>query len=501
MRIELVGRERELSELKEKYHSKKSELVVLYGRRRVGKSSLIRYFIKYVTGEALSFEATSGRKGAISPKVATKKTVTRSSAALSFEGLESQETGVQIKHFVSRLKLQVGESLLQRAEFGSWAEVFDYLTTYIAAQREKVIISFDEYQWMAAGQSRLTSLVKYYWDNHWKHANCMLILCGSIASFMVKNVIRSKALYGRFSLQMHVNKLKADEVRKFFPKTKSSDEILRCLMTLGGVPKYLEEIDMRKSFEQNMEALFFREDALFLDEFEKVFNVHFKEPRNYLKIIQALQKKTLNLEELARCLKMKSSGGVKTYVENLMMAEFIRPVHSYIYGQSRFAKYKLADEFVHFYLHFVLPHKRIIQEGGGPSLFKGTLSKQLIPWMGFAFENYVMNNALYFAEKLGFSDKVVSYGPYFKKTEGVQVDLLYLRSDKTLSVCEMKFRDAPISTEIIPEMESKLKKLPIKRNCSIHKVLLAPNGISEALRNSEYFDDVLVAEDMLGVTG
>jgi uncharacterized protein len=468
-----IGRERELKSLKEKYASKKSELVVIYGRRRVGKSYLIQQFIDTV-------------KSKTSP------------VPLVFEGLENQRTTEQIKHFVSLLKNQFKDDLLQRAEFQNWHQLFDFLTSYFGAQQTKgkVIVAFDEFQWMAASQSKLVALIKYYWDNRWKQCNVMLILCGSIASFMVKKVMRSKALYGRFSLQLHVKKLLAHEVHQFFPKTKSLDEVLRFLLIFGGVPKYLEEIEMGKSFEQNLERLFFNENALFLEEFDKIFNVHFKEPRNYLNIVKALQKRTLNLDQIARHLKMKSSGGVKAYVENLELAEFVRSAYSYKKNQIRYTKYKLADEFVCFYTAFVLPHKRIIAEGGGRSLFVNKIKNQLSIWLGFAFENYFLNNALYFADIMGFADKVESFGAYYGKKEGVQIDLVYLRSDKTLSLCEMKCRTEIVSTEVIPEFEAKLKKFPRPKNYSIHKLLIAPNGASEALRKAEYFDQIVTSEDL-----
>ena len=473
MRIDIKGREDELARLKEKYSSKKSELIVIYGRRRVGKSSLIQSFINR-----------------------RRTSTTKQALALTFEGLENQKTPAQIKHFTARLKAQIKDPLLQRVEFENWSEVFDFLTTYFSEQKEKTIVAFDEFQWMAANQTKLVALVKYYWDNHWKQSKVMLILCGSIASFMVKKVIRSNALYGRFSLELHLKKLTISECREFFPSARSADSVLRLILVFGGVPKYLEEINMKLSFEQNLETLFFAENALFLEEFDKIFNVHFKEPKNYLTIVKALHRKALNLEEISQKLKMKSSGGVRAYLENLEMAEFIQPSFSYLNNSGKSGKYRLADEFINFYTNFVLPNKRIIKSGGGRKLFRNKIAKQLTPWFGIALENYIINNGIYFAEKMGFGDLVESFGGYYNKKESVQIDLIYLRSDKTVPICEIKFRQQTISTEVIPEYELKLKKLPLKPNYSIHKVLIAPNGVTEALRLSEYFDEILTSEEL-----
>ena len=120
----------------------------------------------------------------------------------------------------------------------------------------------------------------------------------------------------------------------------------------------------------------------------------------------------------------------------------------------------------------------------------------MIPWFGFAFENFFTNNALYFADRMGFADKVESYGPYYKKSEGVQVDLIYYRSDKTLSVCEMKFQNDPVSTEVIPEFKNKIRKISLERNFSAQKILIAPNGASEALIKADYFDLIVTAKEL-----
>lgn len=176
MRTKIFGRDSELKDLKEKYDSKKAELVVLYGRRRVGKSFLIKNFME--------------------PR-----------PHLCFEGLEKERRKIQIEHFVHQLKKQIPDKLLQKVHFDNWEDVFDYLTDYLQRQNDKIIIFFDEFQWMSSGQGHLVALLKYYWDNRWRELPVMLILCGSIASFMVKKVIRSKALYGRTTLQMHIRKL------------------------------------------------------------------------------------------------------------------------------------------------------------------------------------------------------------------------------------------------------------------------------------------------------
>jgi hypothetical protein len=217
--MSFVGRKREIEILRQHYGSDNPTLMALYGRRRVGKSELIKHFIK-------------------------------NKQHLAFEGLEGESSKNQIAFFSRQLKQQINNPLLAKAKFQSWEEIFDFMTDHLKNQKksEKIVIFFDEFPWMACSQTKLVSLVKFYWDRDLKRLNVMFILCGSVSSYMVRNVIRSNALYGRVNLQLKLEKLRPDEGVFLFKKKRSKDEILKYLMLLGGVPKYLEEIDLNISF-------------------------------------------------------------------------------------------------------------------------------------------------------------------------------------------------------------------------------------------------------------
>jgi hypothetical protein len=282
----------------------------------------------------------------------------------------------------------------------------------------------------------------------------------------------------------------------FFLRQRGDLEVLKYYLIFGGVPKYLEDIDVRLSFLQNLEKLTFSENALLIDEFEKIFNVHFKEPRVYLKIVKALTKLPLNLEGISGNLGLKSSGGVKNYLENLELAEFIRFIPDVFSKSGKSGKYKASDEFVNYYVKFILTNKRLIQSAGSFELLNHKILSQLDIWLGFAFENLINNNALALAKKMGFLKYVESFGSYFSKSK-VQVDLIYIRSDNTISVCEAKFHSKPVSTQIIPEFQKKLACLPIPSKYSVHKILITASGATDSLRDAEYFDVILDAKDLL----
>lgn len=461
-----MGRKEELLLLERGYASARAELMVLYGRRRVGKSALVRFFCE-------------------------------THPHLMFEGIEGQTTQSQVESFTRQLKSQIQDPLLQKARFDRWEDVFDYLTGYFRTQSKKQVVFFDEFQWMAAGHSKLVSLIKYYWDNHWKHSSVMLILCGSIASFMVKKVIRSKALYGRATLQMKVRKLSPRPSMELM-NLQSCETALRFLLVFGGVPKYLEEVNSRRSFEQNLEHLFFEQNSIFLDEFSKIFNVHFKEPRGYLNIIHVLNRKSLSLEEIAKALKVRSSGGLKTYLENLELADFIRSYNLYDQpGKAKYTKYRVSDEFILFYLKYVQPNLKLIENGSGKDIFRSTCASSIDPWLGFVFENFCINQASEIARLLEFNQYVMSFGPLFQRTKpGFQIDLLFKRKDRVIVICEIKHQKAEINTQVIPEVEAKIKKFKLPKGYTIQKALISSSNPAQSLVDAQYFDYFVTAQDL-----
>ena len=190
-----VGQSVELEVLKNYYRKSKSQLICLYGRRRIGKSELLKKF-----GEQTNF--------------------------LYFEGIEGGKTPAQIKNIVVQLKEQIHDTNLYRLDLSSWDAIFLYLSEYIKSQKsKKLMIVFDEFQWMAAGQSKLVSLLKSYWDRYLLKQNVLLVLCGSISSFMIKKVVKSNALYSRIDLVKNVQALNIQEAQLFF-KYKTPRELI-----------------------------------------------------------------------------------------------------------------------------------------------------------------------------------------------------------------------------------------------------------------------------------
>ena len=216
------GRERELSELRA-WDRKRSRLAVIYGRRRVGKTRLVE--------EAFA-----------------------QAAMLKVDGLEGQGQAEQQRIFLRAMSEHLGRPELRRIRSMSWLDIFEMLSK--ALGKRPCVLFLDEFQWLAVGRNRLISHLKHAWDNLFSKRNrILLILCGSVSSFMVNRVLRSKALYGRVDLELPLLPLAIDEVRDHFVPRRSLKEFVDLYMALGGIPQYLLLVDLSMSARLNLERL------------------------------------------------------------------------------------------------------------------------------------------------------------------------------------------------------------------------------------------------------
>ncbi|OGJ91476.1 MAG: hypothetical protein A2268_00565 [Candidatus Raymondbacteria bacterium RifOxyA12_full_50_37] len=465
------GRKHELDLLNQKYDSTKSELIVIYGRRRIGKSSLIGEFSK------------------------------KKPAYCHFEAIEGQRMPRQIAHFKQQLQEQTSDSFLKNMLFSSWEQVFQYLTEKVVnapTRGGKLVLFLDEIQWMASGRASLISLIKYYWDTRWKDKNVMLILCGSIASFMVKKVIASKALYGRITLELLLQGLAPEEAKKFFQGKRDQEEILRYLLVFGSVPKYLEEIDLNKSFNQNINRLCFTPQGGMVQEMDRIFYSQFRETAVYRHIVETLQAGLFSAVELGRKIKISSGGGLMSYLKNLETSEFIRSFVPFDRSSNtKFRKYRLFDEYLCFYFKFMSPCIRTIHESNSQKKFETLCAPGFQSWLGFAFERFCLKQSDKIARILGFQDEVLTVSPYFERGDsGFQIDLLYRRADRVVTVCEIKHSKDPIGTKVIPEVERKCGLLKLPRGHTIERVLISLYGPDRSLKESGFFHHHVTMEEL-----
>ncbi len=464
---DFIGRGPYLKHLESHWSSKKTRLLSIYGRRRVGKSALI-------------------------------KTFARQKRAYLFEALEGEDTSQQIRHFLHQLAQICQEPFLADLRYDDWSPVFDLLTQKLN-QEKSVLIGFDELSWMAAGRAKLVSLIKFYWDRHWKeHPHLLVILCGSVASWMVKNVVRSKALYGRISENILLDPLNPSEVAQFIGKKRGQKETLEYLLCFGGIPRYLEEFNFNESLQINIEKTGFHRVGFFFDEADKIFYNQFRETSVYKRIVGYLLKNPLSLEDLSLKLKIPSGGGLKQYLDNLTAAgiiEKIPDVKSFV--ASKMGRYHVIDEYLRFHAQFIRPHQTEILHSENPVSFEKMTKNQWYPYLGYAFERFCLKHRYEIARQLGFDQKVLACGGRLDKEEGTQYDLVYLRNDNVITCCEIKYLTEKPSTRLIKEFEGKLARSVFPSKTTVEKILLTNQIPSESLSESGYFHQILDVHSLL----
>jgi predicted AAA+ superfamily ATPase len=221
--------------------------------------------------------------------------------------------------------------------------------------------------------------------------------------------------------------LQPDESVQFFKKQRSVPEILKYLLVFGGVPKYLEEINLNASFNQNMNLLCFSKDGPMTKELDRIFYSQFREPGLYKRIAILLKENNLSLNDIAKALKMPSGGGLKSYLQNLEDAEIIK---SYVPFDrplsSKFKKYALSDEYIVFFFKYIEPNMRVIEHSHSRNLFETLTKNSFESWIGFAFERFCIKHASKIAQKLGFENEMLLAGPYFGRGDRkFQIDIVF----------------------------------------------------------------------------
>lgn len=465
-----IGRKTELARLDRLVRSPDARIAVLYGRRRIGKSVLLQ-------------QALQGK------------------APLFFEALEERGTRDQMDHFILQLRLATGHG---SGKPRRWTEAL--LQLHEAIEDNPRPIVFDEFQWMANYRHELVSELKYVWERFLsKLPGQKLILCGSIASFMVEKVVRSSSLYGRIDTELAVHPFKLPETRQMLPD-KGIDEILQAHLLTGGVPKYLELLRDHPSVHLAVQELAFKPDGYFTTEYQRIFVSHFGSNPAFEAIVRALAAHPLGLlrEELAHQARIALGGRLSSHLRDLESAGFLSadtPFHRGV--QSRQIKYFLCDAYLRFYFAFILPNLKKIRAGQGANIFAGISgSGALHAWMGRSFEYLCLQHAQEISRLIGFSAVDFTMGPYFtparRGAPGLQIDLLFDRADQVITVCEMKYSANTVGVEVIASMQRKIDLLrPVAKGKTIQPVLVVRGHPSRELIDQGYFYRIIQASEFL----
>ena len=467
----MIGREKEGKRLMAAAASKRSEFVAVYGRRRIGKTYLVRQLL----GNRFTFCHT---------------------------GIENGGVREQLRAFSSSM-----------AEFGysparpirSWMDAFDEIRRIVKeSPAEKKIIFLDELPWMDTPKSGFVSALEFFW-NGWASArdDVMLVICGSATSWIVNKLLKARGgLHNRTTDQIWLKPFTLGECREYMESLGvrlSPMDIAEGYMAMGGVPYYWSFFRGNLSLAQNIDELFFAPDARLRLEFGQLYSSLFKNPEPYMKIITALGEKAKGLtrEELASRIAASESGKLSGWIEELEQCGFIRRYHPFGAVKKGYLC-QLIDNYSLFYLRFIKENTR-----HDPRFWSSVYARPVHRvWAGLAFERLCLQHVDQLRSALGIGgvvSDVCAWRCVDGAEGGAQVDLVIDRDDRVINLCEMKYCDAPFEVSKKQDAELRRRRHVFERETGTAKTVHLTLVTSVGLADTEYkgvFQSVVTLDEL-----
>ncbi|NGX48332.1 MAG: hypothetical protein K1000chlam3_01723 [Chlamydiae bacterium] len=464
-----IGRETEMSRIRGLLDKRSSSLFVVRGRRRIGKSRLLQEF-----GKEMKSFFFSG----IPP---VRKTTAQS----------------QREEFSRQLE-RMGIPGIRPDD---WGNLFWHLSKH--TEKGRILIVFDEISWLGGKDPQFLGHLKTVWDMYFsKNPELIIALCGSISSWIEKNILSSTGFLGRITIDLVLEELPLRVCNGFWhPKEKriTSYEKFKVLSVTGGVPLYLEQIRPDRPAEQNIQELCFTKGGLLVREFDEIFSDLFSRSKaSHKEIVTCLAEGPKELGQICKELRKSRGGTYSNHLDELVKAGFVKRDFTWDLKNGKEGKlscYRLSDNYLRYYLKYIFPSRSKIEKGSF-AIPKSNhfIGKEGI--MGLQFENLVVHNREVLWEMLNVSpEEIIMEGPFFQtptnRQPGCQIDYMIQTRFNNLYLCEIKFSKNIIGNKIIAEMEEKINRLKIPRNCSIRPVLIHVNGVEENVLDEGYFDKVV----------
>ena len=477
---EIIARKREQSELKRLYDSGKAEFVVVYGRRRVGKTYLVR---EYFSGN-FDFYHT-----ALSP--------------YDKEGAKTT-TAQQLQCFHSSL-VRFGDSnpLVPK----DWLEALERLRDLVEGRLNKgkrTVVFIDELPWLDIAKSGFVPAFEHFW-NGWG-AGCqdlILIVCGSATTWIHDTFLdNTGGLYNRITAEIRVSPFSLSECEDFYRSRSveiSRYDQLQYYMILGGVPYYMDYLRRGESLAANIDSLFFNKDSRLRNEFDRLFASLFKKPEGYKELVRFLagSRAGYTREEITSGTSYSSGGGLTEALAALEASDFILKYRPFAAKKGE-EKYKLIDGFLLFYLKFVDGVSK--KNSGYWQRFENT--SKLTSWRGLSFENLCFNHIPQIKNALGISGVYTEESAWIRQgndiMRGAQIDMLIDRDDRIINLCEMKFvlGDYSVSKEEEAKLQNRKAALyESGTKKAVNLVLVTTYGLKQNA-HSAVFQKVVTMEDL-----
>lgn len=427
---EIIGRKKEIQILDRVWQSPDPEFLALYGRRRVGKTHLIR---QYFSGKGLYLEAS---------------------------GSKDKPMKAQIENFMKALSTTFYHGIKIKTP-NTWDEAFEILTKNLVSvgTSKKVIIFLDELPWMSTQRSGLLQSIDYYWNLHWsKMKHLIFITCGSAASWMLEKLIYAKGgLHKRITRKILLEPYNLKETLEFLSSRAihlNHKQVLDIYMAIGGIPFYLKAIQKGLSAAQVIDEICFDKNGLLYNEFENLFESLFSQAEANLLIVKEIVKhgNCLSRDEIIKYTGLQSGGTLKKRLRELEVSGFIQGFTPY--GKKKRDHYfRVIDEFSLFHLKWLAPKLQSYGYQEEHYWQQQVKAPSVLSWKGQAFENVCLKHLSEIKNGLNLTHVLCKIGSWRfipkagSKEQGAQIDLLFDREDGVITLCEIKYSEHPFSID------------------------------------------------------
>ncbi len=466
----IIARTAEIEVLERKLRSKASEFVIVYGRRRIGKT----YLVNNVFANRFTF---------------------------SYVGARKQKPQKQLQRFAEQLKIYSGATYAPT--LSNWDEAFNALRTLIDSRpnKERKVIFFDEMPWIDTPRSAFVDALEYFW-NAWaaQRDDILFIACGSATSWMVNKLVKNRGgLHNRISEQIYLRPFRLHECEEYLHTRGCQWDrytITQCYMAMGGVPYYMNLLNPEQSLAQNIDRLFFSKNAPMREEFDQLYSALFRYADKYIDIMNALASNKDGLLRAEIIEKTGIVGGTLTRIlENLVRCDFVENYARYK-STVRNTLYRICDPYTLFYFKFLHSKNSKDEHWWTNNL----LTPSVQAWQGFSFETICALHLNQIKQKLGISGIATSTSTWRSlgnnENRGTQIDLVIERSDRIINLCEMKFSTEPYT--ITKDYEEKLRnrmalfKAETKTRKSVATTMVTTYGIVRGIHSGIVQNEIVM---------
>lgn len=469
----LTGRQDEIRRLEHCMSEENAQLIILYGRRRIGKTYLITEFFD----GRFDFKLT---------------------------GAYNENRDVQLRHFAE----EMSGHIRQQVEIPQdWPAAFRLLQDYLSSlpKDEKHVVFFDEMPWLDTSHSGFLPAFEYFWNDYGSSVrNLVFIVCGSASSWMTKHIAQNKGgLFNRQTCSLYLRPFTLYETEQYLLSRNigwSRYDIAECYMALGGIPYYLSLLSPEKSLSDNIDNLFFRKRSELWNEFSQLYRTLFSSSEKYIRIVELLSSKRsgFSRKEIAQQTGFPENGKLSEMLTDLVNSDFIRAEASFGKKQNE-TKYQLKDYYSWFYFRFIKD-----QYGRDEHFWRNTYSSPAKnAWCGLTFEQVCKDHIPQIKQKLGIAGVLAEESSWkIKGSEehnGAQIDLLIDRRDHVINLCEIKYaaEEYVISKETDLDLRNKIGTFleATKTKKTIQTTMITtygvkPNQYSSLINTQVILDDL-----------